>query len=191
MPLLLLSNPVGASGGGGKAATRKKQTTATGTSVFTDLSPSFGASQGAHGGHTKALKTRLRHRQADDMANGTVRAGEKNPFDGRNRSCGVCLRSIARKLKDHSIRIEQRLKRLQVAGRLRHAPGEGHRCLIVNCRRLSEGNSVAHSLHAPVATGSMRNRVRPQGIEAPRGACDGGSEGWSGRAEAHPSRVFA
>src|SRR6266852_8909420 len=30
--------------------------------------------------------------------------------------------------------------------------------------------------YTPVATGSMRNRVKPQGIEAPRGACDGGSE---------------
>jgi hypothetical protein len=31
-----------------------------------------------------------------------------------------------------------------------------------------------------VATGSMRNRLRPQGIEAPRGACDGGSEARQG-----------
>src|SRR5712692_2471677 len=173
MPLLLLSNPVGASGGGGKAATRKKQTTATGTSVFTDLSPSFGASQGAHGGHAKSAQDSSKAQTGSRHGEWDREGGEKNPFDGRNRSCGVCLRSIARKLKDHSIRIEQRLKRLQVAGRLRHAPGEGHRCLVVNCRRLNEGNSVAHSPHAPVATGSMRNRVRAQGIEAPRGAYDG------------------
>src|SRR5260370_33200004 len=28
--------------------------------------------------------------------------------------------------------------------------------------------------YTPVATGSMRKRVRAQGIEAPRGACEGG-----------------
>src|SRR6266851_2940311 len=35
----------------------------------------------------------------------------------------------------------------------------------------------------------MRNRVRVQGIEAPRGAHDGGSEAWRGSAEV-PPRVF-
>jgi hypothetical protein len=30
----------------------------------------------------------------------------------------------------------------------------------------------------PVVTGSMRNRVSPQGIEAPRGAYDGVSDEW-------------
>jgi hypothetical protein len=29
----------------------------------------------------------------------------------------------------------------------------------------------------PVVTESMRNRLRPEGIEAPRGAYDGGSKG--------------
>ena len=44
--------------------------------------------------------------------------------------------------------------------------------------------------YTPVVTGSMRNRVRPQGIEAPRGAYDGGSEAWRGSAEVPPPRVF-
>src|SRR5229473_4701838 len=36
--------------------------------------------------------------------------------------------------------------------------------------------SLKHVGYTPVVTGSMRNRLRPQGIEAPRGAYDGGSE---------------
>src|SRR5260370_36089946 len=40
----------------------------------------------------------------------------------------------------------------------------------------TERGEFRRSPHAPVVTGSMRNRVRAQGIEAARGACDGGSE---------------
>jgi len=40
--------------------------------------------------------------------------------------------------------------------------------------------------YTPVVTGSMRNRMRAQGIEAPRGAYDGGIEGWRGCAEVPP-----
>jgi hypothetical protein len=36
----------------------------------------------------------------------------------------------------------------------------------------------------------MRNRLRLQGIEALRGAHDGGSEAWRGSAEVPPPRVF-
>ena len=39
-----------------------------------------------------------------------------------------------------------------------------------SCRRLRKGTRT----HTPVATGSMRNRLRAQGIEALRGAYDGG-----------------
>ena len=41
-----------------------------------------------------------------------------------------------------------------------------------------------------MVTGSMGNRARAQGIEAPRGACDGGSKAWRGCAEIPPPRVF-
>ncbi len=41
-----------------------------------------------------------------------------------------------------------------------------------------------------MVTGSMGNRVRAQGIEAPRGACDGGSKAWRGRVEIPPPPVF-
>jgi hypothetical protein len=41
-----------------------------------------------------------------------------------------------------------------------------------------------------VVTGSMRNRLRQQGIEALRGAYDGGSQAWHGCAETPPPRVF-
>ena len=40
-------------------------------------------------------------------------------------------------------------------------------------------------LYTPVVTGSMRNRVRAQGIEGPRGACDGGAKG-GGEVLRHP-----
>src|SRR5260370_15319023 len=53
------------------------------------------------------------------------------------------------------------------------------------------GKPEARRGYTPVVTGSMRNRVRPQGIEAPRGACDDASKGWRVAAEAPPSRVFA
>src|SRR5258708_30009611 len=36
---------------------------------------------------------------------------------------------------------------------------------------------TARRQYTPVVTESMRNRLRPEGIEAPRGAYDGGSNG--------------
>src|SRR6266446_1977558 len=46
--------------------------------------------------------------------------------------------------------------------------------------------------YTPWLTGSMRNRVRGQGIETPRGACDGGSENLARKCWRTPSPgVFA
>ena len=41
-----------------------------------------------------------------------------------------------------------------------------------------------------MVTGSMRNRVRAKGIEAPCGACEGGSEARRGSVGVPPPRVF-
>ncbi len=45
--------------------------------------------------------------------------------------------------------------------------------------------------YTPVVTGSMRNRVRPQGIEAPRDAHNGDSEERRGCAEVPHPRCFS
>jgi hypothetical protein len=53
----------------------------------------------------------------------------------------------------------------------------------VASERLAESASelreklTARRQYTPVVTESMRNRLRPEGIEAPRGAYDGGSKG--------------
>jgi len=43
----------------------------------------------------------------------------------------------------------------------------------------------------PVVRGSMRNRLRSEGGETPRGAYDGGSAAWRGSVEVPPTRVFS
>ena len=52
------------------------------------------------------------------------------------------------------------------------------------------GKPEARRGYTPVVTGSMRNRVRAQGIEAPRGADGGGSEAWRGSWGTHIPRCF-
>ncbi len=52
------------------------------------------------------------------------------------------------------------------------------------------GKLEARRGYTPVVTGSMRNRVRAQGIEAPRGADGGGSEAWRGSWGTHTPPVF-
>src|SRR5713226_3940054 len=48
----------------------------------------------------------------------------------------------------------------------------------------------AGGVYTPVVTGSMRNRLRSQEIEAPRGAYDGGSKARRGSVGIPPPRVF-
>jgi hypothetical protein len=43
---------------------------------------------------------------------------------------------------------------------------------------------------SPVVTGSMRNRLKSEGVEAPRGAYDDGGEAWRGSVGVPPPRVF-
>jgi len=47
-------------------------------------------------------------------------------------------------------------------------------------------NKTSLEGYTPVVTRSMRNRLRPQGIEALRGAYDGVGEAWHGNVEVPP-----
>src|SRR5260370_38459084 len=71
--------------------------------------------------------------------------------------------------------------RVCVATRSRgHKLCEANHPLSTCCARDTQKLSTRTDSYTPVVTGSMHNRVRPKGIEAPRGACDGASKGWRG-----------
>src|SRR6266851_178054 len=71
---------------------------------------------------------------------------------------GVCVRVARKGLTRHGVRKSGKQRTYREA---------------FLCFGATEEGAQAYT---PVVTGSMRNRVRAQGIEAPRGACDGGSE---------------